>query len=351
MRISFWNTTWFRVTFGTTISLLFLYLALKDVPLDEVWLALARANYVWVALAVVTMVAQSSLRAVRWIVLFYPLHKGLRVGQMLGIILIAQMLNIVVPWRVGELARIYLAGEIARRSKTQTLATLGVEKFFDTTMLLVILLIIPLFMTLPTWLEGPREGIVVLSVALFVAMLALIFSKDWLVRFASVRRWHRGGSDKTMEGERLRLLGRISLPWRGYALDTHAQLALGSLDVFKRWDTHLELQALSLGIWCLGVVVNYLTFLALNLQLPFVSALLLLAVLQVGGLVPTSPGKVGVFQYLCILTLALFAVDKSVGLTYGILLYFVAYGTPVVLGILFMWWGGVNLRRVAHEPM
>ena len=77
------------------------------------------------------------------------------------------------------------------------------------------------------------------------------------------------------------------------------------------------------------------------------TAFLLLAVLQVGGLVPSSPGKVGVFQLLCILTLALFSVDKSTGLTYGILLYLVAYGPPVILGVLSLWWGGVNLRRVA----
>jgi len=107
------------------------------------------------------------------------------------------------------------------------------------------------------------------------------------------------------------------------------------------------LQFLSVIIWSMGALINYFILLALNLPLPVVSAFLLLAVLQVGGLVPSSPGKLGVFQYLCILTLALFSIDKSIGLTYGILLYLVAYGPPVVLGILALWWGGVNLRRVA----
>ena len=52
-----------------------------------------------------------------------------------------------------------------------------------------------------------------------------------------------------------------------------------------------------------------------------------------------------------ILTLGLFGVDKSVGLAYGILLYLVAYGTPVIGGILALWWGGVNLRRMTNEPV
>ena len=124
-------------------------------------------------------------------------------------------------------------------------------------------------------------------------------------------------------------------------------MAFLSLDVFKRADIHLILQIESIIIWSTGALINYFILLALNLPLAPISAFLLLAVLQVGGLVPSSPGKVGVFQLLCILTLALFSVDNSTGLTYGILLYLVAYGPPVILGVLSLWWGGVNLRRVA----
>jgi uncharacterized membrane protein YbhN (UPF0104 family) len=107
---------------------------------------------------------------------------------------------------------------------------------------------------------------------------------------------------------------------------------------------------ISAVIYFLGIVVNYLAFLAMDLQLPLISAFLLFAVLQIGGLVPSSPGKLGVFQILCIWTLALFAVDKGIGLTYGILLYLIAYGTPIVLGILSLWWGGVNVRAIAGQP-
>jgi hypothetical protein len=157
----------------------------------------------------------------------------------------------------------------------------------------------------------------------------LLLSEDWLVK----------------------LLSRIPFPWGRQFISENLRIALSSLEVFKRWDLHLALQVMSVMIYFLGVVVNYLAFLAMDLRLPFISAFLLFAVLQVGGLVPSSPGKVGVFQILCIWTLEIFSIDKSVGLTYGILLYLIAYGTPVVLGILFLWWGGVNLRRAVNEPI
>lgn len=328
MTSRFWQTHWFRVTLGTFISIVFLALAVKDVPLSEVAQALTRVNYYWILVAVFGMLTQSWLRAVRWITLYHPLQQGLRVWQMFGIVLIGQMLNILIPWRVGEIARIYLMGEIEKRSKAQTLATLGVEKIFDTLMLFLLLFIIPPFMTLPAWLERPREGIILLTVGLFVAAVALMLVRHWVVK----------------------LLERVRVPVSRKSLGELAHLALGSLDVLKRLDLHVWLQLLSVAMWLIGIVVNFLVLLALGLQLPWISAFLLMAVLMVGGIVPSSPGKVGVFQYLCILTLGLFGVDKSIGLTYGILLYLVAYGTPVLSGIIAVWLGGMNLQRITREP-
>jgi hypothetical protein len=195
-------------------------------------------------------------------------------------------------------------------------------------MLFLLLLIIPLFMNLPTWLERPREGIVLLTVVLFVAAVGLMLARNWLVK----------------------LLAHVRVPFSQKSLGELAHLAFGSLDVLKRIDLHLWLQFLSVMTWLIGVVINYFVFLSMDLQLPWISAFLLMAVLMVGGIVPSSPGKLGVFQILCILTLGLFGVDKSTGLTYGILLYLVAYGTPIVGGIVALWLGGMNLRRITSEP-
>lgn len=322
----FWKSNWFRLSLGTAISALFLYLAVRDVPLGEVAESLGRVNLGWVGITLAIVILGSYLRARRWMRLYYPNDAGLRAWQMWGISLIGQMLNIIFPWRVGELGRIVLAGEIEKRSKTQTLATLGVEKIFDTLMLLAILVAVPFFMTLPRWLEQSREGLAVTAAVLVGAALLLLISRNWV----------------------LVIIGKISF-LRSRSIDERAQLALASLDVLKRWDVHLELQALSMAVWFLGGLTNYVALLSLGLSLPFISAFVLLAVLQVGGFVPSSPGKIGVFQYLCILALALFGVDKSIGLTYGILLYLVAYGPPLILGVLFLWWDGINLRRLSTE--
>ncbi len=319
-----WRTRWFRLAGGTLVSLFLLYLALNDVPLGQVAEALGRVQYVWVFASIGIMVLQSWLRAVRWIRLFYPLDRGLSLRRMWSITLISQMLNIIAPWRIGDLARVYLAGEMEKRSKAQVLATLGTEKVFDMVMLLFLLIGIPVFMAVPEQLEQARNGLVAMSLALFAAALVLILLRDRL----------------------LKMLDRISIPWKGHSLNAHAAAALSSLDVFQRLDVHLELQALSLVIWILGVVTNFFALLALDLHPPWIASFMLLAVLQVGGFVPSTPGKVGVFQFLCVLGLSFFSVEKGLAFSYGIVLYVVAYGTPVVLGLVRLWSEGLRLQEL-----
>jgi hypothetical protein len=84
------------------------------------------------------------------------------------------------------------------------------------------------------------------------------------------------------------------------------------------------------------VATNYIVFLAMSMALPLVAALFLLAVLQVGGAVPSSPGKVGVFQYLCMLALSFFSVERSVTLGCSLVLYLVVFLPPLLLGAFFL---------------
>jgi nicotinamide riboside transporter PnuC len=66
-------------------------------------------------------------------------------------------------------------------------------------------------------------------------------------------------------------------------------------------------------------------------------AIVLFLVLQVGVAVPSSPGRVGVFQYLTILALGLFGLSKEIGLLAGVLLHLVVFLPIVSLGSWFLW--------------
>jgi len=308
----------FRLLLGSLLSLLFLWLAFREVPLSEVLATFAVARYRFVALALLLVLLSPLLRAARWRLLYHPDLDGLGVPKLAAVLLVSQMLNIVVPARTGELARIYFMNHTAGRNPARTLGTIVIEKWLDIVMLLVLVSLVPLFVTLPPWFQDSRTTLGVFAALFFGAALALSHGRERVLRLlASVGRFFPAG-------------------WRQpvrRALETGLQ----SLDVLRSPRVGLQLQAWSLTIWLLSALVNYVVLRALGIPLPFAAALFVLVVLQVGVAVPSAPGKLGVFHYLCVLALSVFGIDKSIALGYAVLLYFVVFVPPVVLGALGLW--------------
>jgi len=82
-------------------------------------------------------------------------------------------------------------------------------------------------------------------------------------------------------------------------------------------------------------LINYLTMRALHLQLPWTASLLVLVILQVGIAVPSVPGRLGIYEYMCILALSAYKVDRATALTYGILLHSLVMLPTLLFGMLF----------------
>lgn len=84
----------------------------------------------------------------------------------------------------------------------------------------------------------------------------------------------------------------------------------------------------------------------MGLDLLWAAAAFLLVVLQVGVAVPSGPGRIGVFQYLTILALSLFAVASEKAFAVGIVLYLTVHIPPIVMGLFFLWQHHLRLWRV-----
>ena len=321
------NIRGIRVALGTGLSLLCLWLAFRDVPVSQIVAALGRVDGRLVTLSIGLTLAGTLARAARWKLLYYPDHKSLNGLKLSEALFISQMLNIVIPARLGEVARLYFMGQIEARSKAHTLGTILVEKWLDVLALLVLMFLVPVSVSLPAWFQDSKGSLIVLAIVFFSVTLTLSYGKDWLLAWLeSTARF-------------------LPQDWRARIQRT-VGLALTSLDVLRSPWVGLQLQGWSFLIWSMGILANYIVFLALGLALPFSAALFLLVVLQVGTAVPSAPGKLGVFQYLCILALAPFGVGKSTALIYSVLLYLVAFGPLLLLGAFFVWWEGIRERRV-----
>jgi uncharacterized protein (TIRG00374 family) len=323
-----WGLGSWQLWLGVVFSLGFLWLALRDVDLRETANALRRVNMPILSLALASYVLSTAAKAIRWQVLLSA-HKAPSFGRAFSVLSVGVMVNTFLPARLGDLVRAYLMGEAEADSKVYVLGTVAVEKVADLLFLLLSLMVLISQMALPEWLAGSARGMAVVLAILVPCFVLLVWQRDFILRMV----------------ERISRL--VPQAWREW-LVRQTRYGLASLDVVRRPRLLIGLFGWSLIVWIISTLTNTLVFLALKLALPFWASLLLLVVLQVGTAVPSSPGRIGVFQYLVILTLSIFAVDKNVALGYSIVLYLVIYVPIVLIGGYCLWREKVTWQKFAE---
>jgi hypothetical protein len=257
-------------------------------------------------------------KAMRWRLLFYPRHSLLSVRSCLFGVLIGQLANNLLPARLGELVRAYLIGESSTISKVFALATTVVEKALDSVMLLLLVALLSLWMPMPPWL---RRSSLTISGILVVLLLGVILLASQRKRIGGVLD---GWIEKHPALAFLRIFGRLVE-------------ASGELSALRNAQVELQLWGWSVLIWMLAVATNALIQRAVHLDVSPLASPLLLVVLMAGTILPTSPMQIGVFHYLCVLTLTLFGVGQDVALSYAFLLHLVVYLPIIVGGVLGPW--------------
>ncbi|MCL5951118.1 MAG: flippase-like domain-containing protein [Chloroflexi bacterium] len=315
-----------QVFIGAIFSLIFIALALRDVQVGDVANSLRQVSPVWLVFAVASFVLTSLAKAARWKMLF-SLQQPPSLARSYSILSIGVLLNSFAPARLGELARAFLIGEAETGSKMYALGTIAIEKVADLVFLMFSVSLLLSQMALPDWLAGPAKATGVSILILLPVFLLLAWVNGFVLR--------------TLER-----FGRFTPPsWIDWLLQK-ARQGLESLQILRTPRLVILLVFWSLLIWILGISTNYLVFGAMGMDLNALAALLLLVVLQVGVAVPSSPGRIGVFHYLTILTLSVFAVDKGTALGYSIMLYLVIYVPITVMGGYFLWRERITWQRL-----
>jgi uncharacterized protein (TIRG00374 family) len=301
---------------GLLISLGCLIWAVRALDWVAVADALAGANPFWIGLGVLTVLVTIATRLARWSALLLPRH--LRSSNLLAAMLVGQLLNYFAPARAGDVARAYLLGYTEGESKAWVLGTVALEKMWDIWALLTLVGLLSFSTSLPDWLLAPMRGLMLLSV------LGLALS--WLVlrHRSSVVAW-------------LIPWGRYLPRQIGARLQTTFERLLDGLEGLRRPRVWFWAALWSAATWGIGSLTNHTVLLALGLSLPLSAAVMLMVVLQLGVAVPSLPGRIGLYEGLCIVVLALFGVDRDTAFAVGIVLHAVSFVPPIILGLYYAW--------------
>lgn len=303
------------------ISLVFLWLALRGIRLDDLLEALRDARWAWLAPAVLITVALLLLKGWRWQLLFLPEHR-LRFRPVFAALCAGYLASNVLPARAGELVRLVLLVGEEPVDAARTLSTIIVEHLLDVLTLLMVLVGLLPFVRLPEWMTRSAQVLAIGALFASVVILWLSLRKERLLGLAHA------------------LLGRVRLLDRPSVYDAIGHLIDGFAALRGRLG--LGLIGLSLLAWVGVVLMAWSAAQAVHLDAPVSAVTLAVVVTSLGMVVPSSPGYIGVFHYLVWVALAPFEIPKDDALTFALVWHGANYLVLSLSGVIALWAHGVS---------
>jgi uncharacterized protein (TIRG00374 family) len=322
-----------RVVLGLGLSGLTIYLALRDIDFQQSGEIFKQVNLTFVYFALAGVASGHLVKALRWRILLGSSGPKTSLLQLFGALSISQMLNLIVPVRVGEISRIVLLGKLGL-SRSFVLGTIVLEKYLDLFSFALWFSILLFWVPLPGWVN--ESGYALLLVTLFGGIVLL---GVWVWRN---RLFGSKGGFSTLLG---RLNRHFPAQWQSgvlfQRLERWMRSGVASLEIMRSRANLLQLFLCSVVIWGAAILTNQMAMMALNLDLPLSAPVLLMVALQAVFTVPSAPGKLGIFEYICILVLEIYGVNRLTALSYGILLHGIAYLPVIGAGLVFLWLSGM----------
>lgn len=118
------------LTLGILLSAAALYLALRYVPVADLWAYVISIDYLWLLPSLALVLAGLAVRVIRWRYILAPTY-SISIPDAFHPMMIGFMINCILPGRLGEIARPAALKQTRGIAFGTGLATVAAERFFD----------------------------------------------------------------------------------------------------------------------------------------------------------------------------------------------------------------------------
>jgi uncharacterized protein (TIRG00374 family) len=323
------------ITLGIAISVALLFVLFRKINFNELVVALRSANYWWLLPNIFFVVFAMYQRAFRWRYMLAPI-KYVKFPNLLAATSIGFMANNVLPLRLGEFVRAYsLSYQDPEITKSASLATIFVERMvFD---LVALLLIFGAVLT-SSHLVVPDEMKVGIYVAIAIALIGIAF----MLLMA-----HRPAKAGEMLAHYL-FFAPTSVKERVQSMVIRFARGLEFITDLKMLSS-VAIQ--TIFVWLFMGFSNYFVFKAFGFDLPITASYVLLVVVSISILIPSSPGFVGVYHAGTVWTLQKYGIGQEQALSFALVLHAAQYIPITLMGFYFLKKEHLSLKKLEAEAV
>ena len=322
-----------KLLIGVFLGIFFMFLAVRRIDLVQTWEAFKTANYLYLLPTLAVVFLSHYLRALRWRYLLDPI-KRLDVGSLFSSLMIGYMANLLIPAHLGEILRAYVLSKKRSISVSSTFATVVIERIIDIFTLLALMVFSIFIYQFPPWVKTSGYIMLAGTLCLFAFLILL---KNFPSHVHAIL-------DLAMKPLPTRFQQRT---W-----DIIERFVAGIVPLRRRRDYSI-VAVLSVLIWACYGLAFYLTLHAFNFfgtfQLPWSASIVLLVITTISVVIPSSPGYVGTYHFLCQVSLAIFGVPAGPAVSFAVVIHGINFLPILLVGLILSYYEGVGISRLEER--
>lgn len=321
---------------GILISGALIWMLFRNINFGQLVLALKEANYLWLIPNVLLIMFTMYQRAYRWRFMLAPI-KHVKFPTLIAATCVGFMANNVLPLRLGEFVRAYsLSRQDNEVSKSASLATIFVERMvFDLVALLII------FGAVVTYSVGLRDHIDATMIA--GTKLAIIIALGGLLSMIVLALKANQISDFLS-----RYLFFLPQKANDFIKSVIIKFSEG-LQFLRSVKTVISISLQTLLIWVLMGISNYFVFKAFGFDIPIDASFVLLVVVSVLILAPSTPGFLGVYHAGVVISLKVYDIGDVDARACALVLHAAQYLVVTLMGFYFLKKEHLSLKALEED--
>ncbi|HYE82826.1 MAG TPA: lysylphosphatidylglycerol synthase transmembrane domain-containing protein [Clostridia bacterium] len=309
---------------SVALAAVLMYYLLSKAGFSVIAESLAQLDYGWVLLAIFLYTFDMVLRAFRW--KFVLKGNGIHISITDSFLAynLGNSLNIIVPAKMGDIARSYYLKKKHAIGYSRTLPATFLDRVFDVLGVYVVLLFCGIYIMARTRLEAWlyytfAAGIAALVIT--VAAMELLFKK-------------KGMLERIGNGKMRSLIYSLLEAFSGS---------------FRDKGNFAILLACSVVIWLCEGVFSYFIFISMGQYMnPFIIIFAtMIAILT--KVIPVTPGGIGVFEGTMVLMLSIFGMDTGTGAVVSTVNHFIMNLYTILLGVYALLRENISISAIQLE--
>jgi len=310
--------------FGFGISFILIYSTFKNFDFKIVFPVIKKMKIGFLFIFFISTFLEIMFRTLKWYFIILPLKK-VDFLKLFKFEVISLGINNILPFRMGEVAKMFLLSKNYSLSKTTSLSTVFVERLLDTFILFGLFLIYSYIETINL---GVNKNFIIL-ILLLVFITVLVF-------FIYIEKILNSGSFSNISVKHPKIYDLI------------IKIKNGGL-CFKK--TYILFFTILSGViqWNFDFLNNFFIAKSMDINLNYFKSAITVFAGSLSASIPSMPGYFGNYEYAISRVMILWQFDKNISVLFPTIIHLLTYILITSSALIFIYMEKESLRNIFYK--